>query len=139
MICLYALSYSQFHFSFFLFQNLIFFAYTQICPCKIMNSNLSTVGSCLNLDTKFTIGICEIISTEREMTLAQRQWKWDSNLFSFSLMLGNPNKVNRGKIWGILGTARDTTIATVLRTWAYLEVSDEFIAIRVKINMCRDP
>ena len=35
--------------------------------------------------------------------------------------------------------ARDTTILVGLYTWAHLEVRDEFIAIGVSINMCRDP
>ena len=35
--------------------------------------------------------------------------------------------------------ARDAAIAVTIHTWARLEVRDEFIAIVVRMNMCRDP
>ena len=35
-------------------------------------------------------------------------------------------------------TARDAAITTRLHTWTHLKVRDEFIAIEVRMNMCRD-
>ena len=37
------------------------------------------------------------------------------------------------------GNTRDAIIATELHTWAHLEVRGEFIAIGVRVNMCKDP
>ena len=37
------------------------------------------------------------------------------------------------------GTAIDAAITIGLHLWACLEVRDEFIAIEVKMNMCRGP
>jgi len=35
--------------------------------------------------------------------------------------------------------ARDAAIIVEIHTWAHLEVRNEFIAIGVRMNMCRDP
>ena len=35
--------------------------------------------------------------------------------------------------------ARDAAIAAGVHMWTRLEVRDEFIAIRIRMNMCRDP
>ena len=36
-------------------------------------------------------------------------------------------------------TARDADITVTIHKWAHLEVRDEFIAIGVRMNMCKDP
>ena len=50
-----------------------------------------------------TVGFCEIIYVEGEISLARRKWKWGFNPFSFSLTLENPSRAIRGKFLGILG------------------------------------
>ena len=84
---------------------------TQTCPNKTMIPNSLTVGPPWNMNITFgthfrtfpPLGFCEIMFVEREMSLAWRQWKWDSNPFPFSLALGNSSRTTKGKTWGILG------------------------------------
>ena len=58
------------------------------------------------------------------------------NPFSFSLTFGNPNRETGG---GALESNRNITIDNRERLSGYIEVRDEFIAIEVRMNMCRDP
>ena len=50
-----------------------------------------------------TVEICEIMSTEGDIPLAQRQWNWGSNPFFFSQTLENSNRAIKRKAWGSLG------------------------------------
>jgi len=60
----------------------------------------------------------------------------DFNPFSFSLAFENPNRATGG---GALESTRNITIHNGERLSDYIEVRDEFIAIGIRINMCKDP
>jgi len=50
--------------------------------------------------------------------------------------LAEQSEEKLGESWE---TVKDVAITVELHTWARLEVRDEFIAIGVRMNMCRDP
>ena len=98
-------------FSFFLFQNILFFPHT----FKLIKVKL-WFGTRYPLDHReiWTSG-SELIFTHPHhwdlqnnvyggrIFLAHTQWNWDSNPSSFNLTLGNSNRVTRGKAWRIIG------------------------------------
>ena len=83
-----------------------------------------------------TVGICKLISVEGENGIARRQWNEGFNPFSFSLTFGNPNRATGG---GAQESTSNITIDNGEHLSDYIKVRDEFIAIGVRMNMCRDP
>ena len=63
-------------------------------------------------------------------------WNEGFNLFFFSLTFGNANKAIGG---GALESTRNVPIDNGEHLNENIEVRDEFIAIGIRMNMCKDP
>ena len=75
------------------------------------------------------------MSVEGEILITRRQWNEGFNPCSFSLTFGNPNRATRG---GALESTINVTIDNGECLSDYIEVRDEFIAIGVRMNKCKD-
>ena len=68
-----------------------------------------------------------------------KQYKMETSI-PFSLWrLGTLSDQSEEKFEKSQEIDRDAAIVVTMHMWACLEVSDEFIAIGVRMNMCRDP
>ena len=76
-----------------------------------------------------TVGICEIIFTEREKELHQDSTSGGFNPFSVSLTFGNSIRAVRGKNWRNLREPLEMLLSLSEDTWARLEVRDELFTI----------
>ena len=87
----------------------------------------------------FTVGILEIIFMEGDNGITRRPYKWRlQSLLILSNVWESYQSNQRRNLWN-LKKLLEMPLSLLEHTWAHLEVSDEFIAIGVRMNMCRDP
>jgi len=85
----------------------------------------------------FIVGICKIISGEGEILIARKvEWKFQSLLLLSNVW--KPYQSNQRKSLRNVRELLEMSLLLLEDTWARLEVRDEFIAIEVRMDICRN-